>query len=494
MAIRKSSRRSHLSNHPRIEAVWLTLIARTANLVLLSVPIGAAAAGLTTGWMFANAQTPLDWLITEGCAALTLIGVLCSWSLLAIRPAEPEGLELTPVDAPELFAMVKRRGTHFRIRRLNKIVLGDQPEIRLDPKPRSGYPLPARYTLYLGWPLLCCLDTNQFRLALRSAVGQWSTRLGGGSTVFLCHQAAFWSALRAHCGRRRGPAGWLLGKPIVLFADYFEGRTTEIRRSQAFVHDRIGQSQSDDTQLISVLTTQAVAKAYLEARFWPWVLGAATRTPEPLVKPFTNFFSITEQMLTQEDANRWILQAMGAVPDLRTASLRERLAALGHTGTQWDGFPVQSAATAVFGQRWPALAARLDDRWRQQVRAEWRDSHEQFQRESREYYALKVKAKCESVVGSEALRYLRLAEKFVKPEERVALFKTVLRDNRIWPDVCFQCGRLLLAAGDAAGIRALEQAMQLDQSYVNQASALIATFEQNTRVVPFQRPALAAAG
>lgn len=493
MANRKTPKCTPVSNNPRFEAFWLSLIARIGHLLVLAVPTGTVAAGVSAAWMLPYAQTPLDWLIVETLGAATLVGLLCSLSLLAVRPAESDGLTLTRKEAPELFAMVKRRGTHFRIGRLDRIVLGDRPEIRLDPQPRSGYPLSTHYTLYLGWPLLCFLDSNQFRVALRAAVGQWSTRQGG-QVAFICRQVTYWNALRDHFRTRRGPGAWLLGGPVAAFAGYFERGATEVCRSQAFIHDNVGEAQSDEDQIVAVLTAQTVVRAYLDTKFWPWIMGAAMRAPEPVVKPFTNFFSIAEQMLTQEDANRWVLQAMGALPDASTATLRERLAALGHTGTQWAGIPVQAAATSVLGQHWPALAARLDERWRNQVRGEWKDSHEQFQRESREFYALKVKAKCESVVGSEALRYLRLAERFVKPEERVDLYKDLLSANRIWPDVCFQCGRLLLAAGDAAGVRALEQAMQLDQSYANQASALIANFEQNARVVPFQRPALAAAG
>jgi len=495
MASSRASKSGFFSKHPRIEALGMELAARTAALLVWSVPTGTIAAGAAAAITYLHAQTPLDWLITETLGSLTLIGLACTWSLLSVRPpARPDGIKLATSDAPDLFTAAKRCVAHYRVGRLDAIVVGDLPEIRFDPLTRSALSLSQGYTLYVGWPLLCSLDTDQFRLALRCAVGQWSSWQAGARSAFICQQVRFWNMLRAHYEGRTGLAVWLVGKPITLFAGWLATAATEICRSQAFVHDHVGQISDGEDAMAALLITQAVSRTYLETRYWPWIMGAAVRTPEPVVKPFTNFFSITEQLLTRDDANRWVLQSMSTMPETSTASLRERLSALGHTGARWTGFPVLSAATSVFGQRWPALAARLDESWREQVRAQWRDSHDQFQRESREFYSLKVKAKCESVVGSEALRYLRLAEKFVKPDERVTLYKNVLRDNRIWPDVCFQCGRLLLAAGDAAGTRALEQAMQLDQSYANQASGLIAAFETQNRIVPLQHSALAVAG
>ena len=490
MASLQTSKRHLLINHPRLHAAWLVTLATLGGLSLLAIPVVSAAACGSAIWMLFQAQTPVQWLFTEALGGLGFIGILCSIDLLLVRVPKPAGQLLSPADSPDLFATVKRCARHYRLNGVDRIVLGDKPELRLIFHTGCGYPLGAACTLYLGAPLLCLLESNQFQIALRATMGQWSrkhNRVGS----FICRQVAFWNALRDQYRQRRFPAGWLLRGPIKAFANSLERQAREIRQAQAFVHDHIAQTLSDETQTLEILAAQAVSSAYVDAKFWPWIMGAAARSPEPVVKPFTNFLPVMQSMLTREDASRWLLQALAAPATPVAAGLRERLAVLGQSEIHWAGLPQQPAVTVLFGQKWGSLAARLDDQWRLGIGREWQERHEQFQRESRDFYALKVKAKCEPVTGSEAVRYLRLAEKFLKPQDLTKLCIKLLSENRIWPDVCFQCGRLLLTADDEAGIRALELAMQLDQGYVNAASAMIASFERRNRVLSFRRIAVA---
>lgn len=476
--------------HPRMQLLGLTALAMTGGLVLVAVPALTLTASGAAIWMFFSAATPLEWLIMELLAATAATGLLASADLLLVRPPAPQGIRLKQKQAPELFAMIRRRTDTFGLAPVDRVLLIEEPRLELVLTPGRGFPGATEQTLLIGWPLLSFLSVKQFRVALRAVLGQWSGRRNR-CTGFIYRQHAFWTGLRQHYMHRTFPAAWLLRKPICLFSSYFERQAAELIRMQRLDQDFYALEVTDEEQVLALIAAEVLGAAFMEKKFWPMIFAAAERTPDPVVKPFTNFNAVMDRTLYKEDADRWLLQALAAEDKHGHISLRERLAVLGYSELHWPGLPQQAALDILFGRHWQAIAAQLDHNWQQSVQQAWTDRHWRFRQDQDQFYALQQKAAREAITGATAIRYLRLAEQFLKQDELLALCKRLLRVNRTHADVCFQCGKQLLAAADDDGIRAIEIAMQLDKTYTTQGNRLIHAFERTNRVIPFRQAASA---
>ncbi len=478
------------SMHPRVLLMQLAGLVMLGNFLLISVPLLTILAISTASWLFFIAATPFEWLAMEACALLGSIGMLASLDLILAKPARPAGLELKHKQAPELFAIIKRRCNQFGLPPIDRVLITESPAIELIITPRRALPGAYTQTLLIGWPLLSFLSFNQFRVALRGVVGQWAgTRLWNTGTI--CRQVAYWQGLRQHYSSRNFPAAWLLKRPITGFANYLESKAGEISRTQILAHDQLALEVTDDRHVLALIAAEALGKTFLENKYWPMIFAAAERTADPIVKPFTNLNAIMDRTLHREEADRWLLQAVAAGNKAQHCSLRERLAALGYNELRWTCLPSQPAMEALFARQWQTIAGQLDAHWQDNVHQEWTDRHWRFCQSQDQFHTLQQQATTENITGAAAIRYARLAEQFLPKDEMVALCKRLLRVNRTRADVCFQCGKQILEAGSDDGIRAIEIAIQIDPNYTSQGNTLIYAFERTNRVVPFQQAAIA---
>ncbi|MEE9422627.1 MAG: hypothetical protein V3V50_05670 [Gammaproteobacteria bacterium] len=487
---RQASNQPRRQSHTRFQLLRLAGLVLLGNLVLLSIPlITLLAIGVST-LMFFSANTPLEWLLMETCALVGTIGLLATYDLLKTQTTRLDGLELKQKQAPELFSMVKRRCHQFGLPPIDRVLLTETASIKLVITPTRAMSGAYMQTLHIGWPLLSFLSFKQFRVALNAELGQHS---GSSlmSTSSINRQSVFWQGLSQHYAKRTFPAAWLLRKPITSFANYFESRSYEICQTQILEHDQLALEYTDEKEVLSLIAATALGEAFLDKKYWPMIFAAAEKTADPVVKPFTNLNAIMDRTLYQEDAERWLLQALAAGDISDQSSLRERLAMLGYKELHWTGLPRQPALETLFGCQWQTIAGQMDQRWQANVHQEWTDRHWRFRQNQDQFYALQQKAAKETITGATAIRYAKLAEEFLPKEEIVMLCKGLLRVNRTHADVSFQCGKQLLEAGSDDGIRAIEIAIQLDPNYTNQGNTLIYAFERTNRVVPFQRAAIA---
>lgn len=485
-----SASQARRSLHPRLQLLQLAGLTITGNLLLSAIPLLTILTSAAAGWLFFTAATPVDWLAMEACTLFAVTGILASLDLLLAKPARPAGLELRNHQAPELFAMIKRRCKQFGMPPIDRVLITESAEIELIITPKRAMPGAFTQTLLIGWPLLSFLSFKQLRIELRAVIGQWAGKRAW-NTGAICRQVAFWQGLNAYYANRKLPAAWLLKRPVRGFARYLASQASEISRTQIFEHDQLALEVSDDHQVLALLAAEVLGAAFLEKKYWPMIFAAAERTADPIVKPFTNLNAIMGRTLRPEEADRWLLQALAAGNNTRQSSLRERLAVLGYNALHWTGPATRPAMETLFGQQWQTIAGQLDNHWQDHVKQEWTDRHWRFRQDQDQFYSLQQQAARENITGATAIRYARLAEQFLTREEMVALCKRLLRVNRTHADVCFQCGKQMLAAGNDDGIRAIEIAIQLDPNYTNQGNTLIYAFERTNRVIPFQQVASA---
>ncbi len=467
---------------PLLRTLWLTALAAAADGVLLAIPLFALLNSAGFVWMLSTASSPAGWLLAELSGVQAVLGLLASADLLLTRPPLPQGVELRRAQAPALFGLIDRRTAQYRLAPVDRVLLTTDSDIRWIATPRRILPGTHRHTLCVGLPLLFFLSHKQFRARLHSTLGQWYAYRNPLDT-YIRRRAADWVQFAAMYGERRLPAAWLLRRPVTAFARLFARHSAELCRNLDLVRDDCAREVLDDEQLLALIAAETVCAGYLDNRFWPMIRAAAERTPDPVLKPFSNFAVFLDRLLCREDAARWLLQALAQSASEAQAhcGLRHRIGVLGYSQLSWSGMPGKPAFHALFDDRATGVTRALDGFWQNQVRGEWAGRYRQFQADKTRFRQLHEQAARQVLSGRRARDYVRLAERFLAQDEAVAVLRRLFINNQGDAALCFECGRRLLAAGDEQGVAALETAMQINQAYANEGAALISEFERQYR-------------
>lgn len=468
---------------PLLRSLWLAGLAGAGDLALLGVPVFALANTAGFFWMLSVASSPASWLLVELFGAQAALGLLLGAHQLLTAPAPPAGVEIGRDRAPLLFELVERRLAQYHLPRVDHIRLTTDAALRWVATPRRILPGANRHTLCIGLPLLFFLSDKQFHALLRSTLAQWDWRQRPLDT-WIRRRAAGWARFSEACAAPVGlPGAALLTRPVQAFARLLGARAAETVDRLDLVRDACTREVLDDEQLLALLAAEAVCAAYLEHRFWPMIEAAAERTPEPVLKPFSNFGVFLERMLCREEADRWLLRTLAqpASQARHHCGLRHRLDVLGYQRLHWPGLPEQTAFHALFGHQARSTAQELDRWWQGRVRDEWRARYACFHAEQSRFRRLHEAAARAPLSGARARDYVKLADRFLSPADALQAVRTAWLNNQGDPALCFDCGRRLLVAGDEQGVAAIETAIQIDQAWANEGAALISEFERRHR-------------
>jgi hypothetical protein len=228
---------------------------------------------------------------------------------------------------------------------------------------------------------------------------------------------------------------------------------------------------SDERNAMDYLSNQVVAAEFLSQHYWPMILKAAERCPTPVVKAFSHFPLLLEKTLTPQLAERWLAQAQTA-SDRRQSGVLDLLAELRLDHLRWPGLPTPNAFCVLFNTG--GLLQQLDRLWQQAIEPQWRLRHSSYQNDRSRFERLQRRAASGELRGESAIRYVKLAPRFLEKADALAACRDVYTTNLDDAKVCFSAGQALLRAGAGQeGGDALRRATELDPSLSMRAQALI---------------------
>lgn len=471
----------HLEDKPWLQRLALAALTGIGDLMLYAAPVISAASTLGFFWQLATASSPLGWLMVEVYALLAVVFGLISLGLWRSQPALPRGVEVTKEMAPNLFAKIDRRTDQFGLPAPDRVLLTTDAEVRWIATPRRLMPGNHEYTLCIGMPLMYFLSCKEFRVLLRSAMGQWSMRHDRLNT-YTRKRVADWAQYAAvftesepssHVNR-------LLHKLVTAFAELLEEATRSICISQLAMQDRIALEVIQADELLDLLAAEALCATYLQERYWPTLLAGADHSAVPNVKAFSDFNLFLQELMSAEDGRQWIIkaQAQSLSAAKHQCGLRYRIEALDKDKLDWKGMPESPAYQLFEDTSFSRLSQQLDEFWQQEVQLEWNEHHCQLKSDKQRFQLLHKKAASDTPKGQAACAYMEFAMRFLPSEEAEQAIDRVYKCNRDNPMVCFEAGRLLLQAGMEAGIGAIETAMHLDNKFTEQGAMLLDAFKK----------------
>lgn len=464
--------RRALDRSARLRLILLGVTSLAGTLLVLSPGLVLVSAIGSAVYFFNHIQGPLDWFLVEASIALSLLSGFVCLQLALVRPAVPDGIELTRQGEPALFAMLERRVSHFGAGAIDRLVLCADAQLKIEATPRFTLPFFHSHSLCVGAPLLFFLSPGQFRLALAGTVGgnvgarnrltEWIVRSPhdwASIVKALECQGSFSSRLLT------GPASWLasvtgsLGKELSLGAQQAQGRWVL--------------EHADEQAAVDFLANQVVATAFLEKLYWPMIFKAAQRSASPVVQPFSHLPLLLTRLLDLDQPKRWLLQAQAS----SKPGLRDILAGLNLDRLSWPGLPEKSAFNGVFQSA--DLLKRLDKHWQQSIAADWRRRYKRFQQDRKRFERLHHEASAGTLHGDSAIRYVKLAKRFMDKTDVVSACLAVYQSNRNNPGLCMLCGQEMLAAGQSEdGYAALQRASELEPALTSRTQALMKAHQE----------------
>jgi hypothetical protein len=273
------------------------------------------------------------------------------------------------------------------------------------------------------------------------------------------------------------------------YAPFFDAYSFVLARQNEYEADRCA------VEIAGVPTaTQALIRVQLQGRliselFWPEVFRRATSEAVPPRSAFTGLRERLRQGPAEQDADRWLQQALAVRTSLADTHpcLKERLRGMRGEMVPDEGMspalppPVtETAGHVLVGAALPELRTVLESRWRQGVEQEWKSRFEQAQALREKLAALQQATENIPPTLEQQWEHANLRGALEGDEVAEPLLRSLLAASPGHPPASFTLGRILLERDDEAGVALVEHAMQADPDAVHPGCNLLYGFYERT--------------
>ncbi|HKP76542.1 MAG TPA: M48 family metallopeptidase, partial [Longimicrobiaceae bacterium] len=319
----RSARFERLARRSRVLYRALLVLLVALGYVYLAVVVGSIAFLLLLVLLLVVASRNVF-------AAARLLGPAGSFSArvgraLWVRIDPPDGLRVTPEQAPALFAAVEEVRRALRTRRVHTVLLTSEVNASLAQVPRLGILGWHRNYLSLGLPLLQGLSPEHARAVVAHELAHLSrqhSRMGG----WVHRVMETWHRLVERVEENARPKG-ALGAFFRWYVPFLDAFTRVESRASELEADALAARVVGADALGAALARTAVISRYHNEVFWPWFEARTAERPVPFHGPFA-----ARTMAPAPDAGAAWVQESLAKPDnpfFSHPELRTRLDALG---------------------------------------------------------------------------------------------------------------------------------------------------------------------
>lgn len=396
-----------------------------------------------------------------------------AWSVLSalwIRFDPPQGRELKPAEAPELFAEIARIRAAIPGPAPHHVLITEDFNAAVTEHARLGPLGWWRNYLILGLPMMSALSPDQFRAVLAHEFGHF----GAGDsrmTGRIYRMRILWGRLQGQFEQR---GGFFFRRFFAWFGPKFNAYSFVMARAQEYAADAASARLVGARPAAEALMLARLGSAYQQQQVWQPLWKRVRDEAQPSVLPNVQLLQAPPRYTEWGEAGSQLDRAL----KVRTAwsdthpALVDRLAAIG----QAPVLPTESgpsAATVFLGASAERIAREFDERWKADIAEPWRDLHQRRQQEQQELADLD-RAAAEQPLECEA-SYRRASLTELLHDDPADALPQVQQHLERFPDdagAMFMLGRRLLARDDDAGLDWLTRAMQADAEAIKPGAEL----------------------
>lgn len=457
--------------HPTLYRLRVALLAVLGYLYIFFVL--AIALGLLALLGYAVISGHARYYSVKGIWALILfVGIILRAMWVRFEP--PQGKEIRPAEAPQLFRAIEELTSALRTPHFHHVLMTGDFNAAIVQVPRLGVLGWQRNYLLLGLPLMQALSPEQFRAVVAHELGHLSGNHGRfGGWIYRVYKT--WCQLLE---RLEAEGHW--GTKIFQwffswYAPFFSAYSFALRRANEYVADRCSVELTSAQHAAEALINSEVKGWLLQESFWESIYKQADDQPQPTAKPFAEMATALRIGPKPEEVVTYLDRALARKTNTTDThpSLADRLIALGYLKPS-DGngnarekiaSPValtQTAAEFFLGDALPQLLEHFNLDWQRAVQPKWQERYQYAQQARQALRQLEEKAETQPLTEEEAFNRARLTAEFRDEQEAIPLLQELLARQPQHAAANYLLGRLLLQQGEAAGLQHLDNAMNVD--------------------------------
>ena len=206
--------------------------------------------------------------------------LVSSLQSLWLRLQPPEGEELTPEQAPELFEGLERIRKAIKGPPLHRVLVNAEFNACIVQIPRWGLMGRAENHLVVGLPLLYALERRRALAVLAHEYGH--LRGGHGSfSAWVYRTRMAWQRLAERMEHDDGLVAALSRRFFAWYAPRFVAKSFALARQDEYEADKVAQKLLGAEVMEAALKEIEIKGAWLAAEFWPWHWRRAQRHEQP---------------------------------------------------------------------------------------------------------------------------------------------------------------------------------------------------------------------
>ncbi len=434
-----------------------------------------------------DAKTWADWSTLLIWLAIGAGSGFMTYLMLRLHVGIPRGLGLKTDKAPQLYELLDELQRVFKHPKIHRVVLHDQFNLEFVPVPRFGLPLLTINVLHIGLPVLQGLSPAQFRALLARKLGQysmahnrlthWVYRFRQYATLY---QAAYQKQSRDQWFYL--PFKWF----FQIFVPIINAVTIHAIRMDELEADNYGREIMNDDEFADTLIRYEVANAFLQEKFYPKVLSMLHKNPQPPgFLPHSSMAKVLRNGLTDHEVATALETLIKQEPawDTPLPGLHTRLDNMSYRNLTLPPPVLETAAHRLLGSAYAPVVKLMDQQWlakhgiatkKNEPRSKKTEAPVDAEQEL--FLQLSQQAKRTDLDDKQLWQLAALTEKFAGKPAAIGVYQQILKRDATHSKTWFAIGRILLSQKDETGVKALERAMELDNTCSAQACWMLAKY------------------
>jgi Zn-dependent protease with chaperone function len=440
------------------------------------VAIGVLSACFLIIQSIVSVGKPSLWLVLAGAAGVAALTAMVR--SLGLRIAEPDGLQITREEAPQLFALIddvsgKVNGAPFA-----SVTVNGDFGVSVSMIPGWGLFGAYRSHLQIGVPLLIALSVEEFTSVLAHEMGHFSGR-DRPFHAWIYRQRMTWSLLQAKFAEPARTFDRMLAAFHGWYAPWFCAYTFALARNHEYEADRVAAGITSPDSVGRALTKLDLMGRFLAEVFWARFLAQVEKTPEPPYRPYSLLPRAFAVAAKEWASQQWLTESLRryAAEGDTHPSLAERLAAL-DVSPRLPAFAAEAAALTLTGPSAARLISHCDDVWRAQNLANWRKRHDEL-KEARWNIAQYEQHDSSALSPEDLWAKAHLLFTVNREAAGIETLQLLVARPGTYPDAHLLLGRLLLAHSDEHGLPHLITAAEQNFELASTAGSIGYTYLVN---------------
>jgi Zn-dependent protease with chaperone function len=441
-----------------------------------------AAVGLLLWFTFASGRV-YGGIVQLGIGLLVVIAVVLRSLFVSFPP--PEGLYLTPAQAPKLFSLVQELTHKLDALKIDRILLTRDFNASVVQIPRLGILGWHRNYLILGVPLMQALTIGQFRAVLAHEFGHLSGNHSKFSGKIYRARRTWDQIFHRLYYSGNGGATALFNRFFRWYAPFFNAYSFVLGRMNEYEADHCAAELAGAQNMADALVMVNLRARFVEENYWQQVKQQIKDQADPPANAYSNLLSALKTSSYTADDQQTLKLALQRKTDNADTHpcLSDRLRALGIAELAQAQYKIPpsakvSAAETLLGAYLSQAVTHFNTAWQTEVSTPWRQRYAYLQGIQTQLQALDVKAHQTPLRSYETWQRIRWMIELQPNGDDIKLLKTFLKEYPDHSAANYNLGERLLANNDETGIAYLEKVIPTSPTLFAYGCELIYGFLQ----------------